>query len=237
MLDLGFLADIEKLFAQTPPTRHTMLFSATMPGPIVALARRFMNKPIHIRATDPDEGLTQANIKHVVYRAHSLDKDEVIARILQAEGRGKTVDLHPHQARRREARRRAQRPRLQRRRRARRPQPGAARARHGRVQGRQEGHPDRHGCRRPRHRRRRRHPRDQPHHPRRPRHLPAPRRPHRPRGQDRHRRHLRRLGRPAQVGAHQPGARVRPARAGRDLLVVAAPLHRPRHPRRMPRAA
>jgi len=91
MLDLGFLADIEKLFSQTPPTRHTMLFSATMPGPIVALARRFMNKPIHIRATDPDEGRTQANIKHVVYRAHSLDKDEVIARILQAEGRGKTV--------------------------------------------------------------------------------------------------------------------------------------------------
>jgi superfamily II DNA/RNA helicase len=62
-----------------------------MPGPIVALARRFMNKPIHIRATDPNEGLTQANIKHVVYRAHSLDKDEVISRILQAEGRGKTV--------------------------------------------------------------------------------------------------------------------------------------------------
>jgi len=91
MLDLGFLSDIEKLFAQTSPTRHTMLFSATMPGPIVALARRFMNRPIHIRATDPDEGLTQANIKHVVYRAHSLDKDEVISRILQAEGRGKTV--------------------------------------------------------------------------------------------------------------------------------------------------
>jgi len=62
-----------------------------MPGPIVALARRFMSKPIHIRANDPDEGLTQANIKHLVYRAHSLDKDEVISRILQAEGRGKTV--------------------------------------------------------------------------------------------------------------------------------------------------
>src|SRR5688572_3346582 len=91
MLDLGFLPDVEKLFAQTPPDRHTMLFSATMPGPVVALARRFMNRPIHIRATDPDEGLTQANIKHVIYRAHSLDKDEVIARILQAEGRGKTI--------------------------------------------------------------------------------------------------------------------------------------------------
>jgi len=91
MLDLGFLPDIEKIFAKVAPVRHTMLYSATMPGPIVALARRFMSNPIHIRATDPDEGLTQANIKHLVYRAHSLDKDEVIARILQAEGRGKTV--------------------------------------------------------------------------------------------------------------------------------------------------
>ncbi|MCU1636314.1 MAG: helicase [Cryobacterium sp.] len=91
MLDLGFLADIEKLFSKTPPNRHTMLFSATMPGPIVALARRFMSRPIHIRATDPDEGLTQANIEHLVYRAHNMDKDEVIGRILMAEGRGKTV--------------------------------------------------------------------------------------------------------------------------------------------------
>jgi superfamily II DNA/RNA helicase len=91
MLDLGFLPDVEKLFAQTPEKRHTMLFSATMPGAIVALARRFMSKPIHIRASDPDEGLTQANIKHVIYRAHNLDKDEVVGRILMAEGRGKTV--------------------------------------------------------------------------------------------------------------------------------------------------
>ncbi|MDM7891092.1 DEAD/DEAH box helicase [Curtobacterium caseinilyticum] len=91
MLDLGFLSDIERIFQAVPAVRHTMLFSATMPAPIVALARRFMTRPVHIRATDPDEGLTQANIKHVIYRAHSLDKDEVIARILQAEGRGKTV--------------------------------------------------------------------------------------------------------------------------------------------------
>jgi len=91
MLDLGFLSDIEKIFQKVAPVRHTQLFSATMPGPIVALARRFMSNPIHIRANDPDEGLMQANIRHLVYRAHSLDKDEVIARILQAEGRGKTV--------------------------------------------------------------------------------------------------------------------------------------------------
>ncbi|WP_396655103.1 DEAD/DEAH box helicase [Microbacterium sp.] len=91
MLDLGFLPDIEKIFAKVPAVRHTQLFSATMPGPIVALARRFMSNPIHIRATDPDEGLTQANIRHLVYRAHALDKDEIIARILQAEGGTKAV--------------------------------------------------------------------------------------------------------------------------------------------------
>lgn len=91
MLDLGFLADIEKLFNALPANRHTMLFSATMPDSIIALARRFMNRPVHIRATDPGEGETQANIEHIIYRAHSLDKDEMIGRILQAENRGKTV--------------------------------------------------------------------------------------------------------------------------------------------------
>ena len=91
MLDLGFLPDVEKLFAYTPESRQTMLFSATMPGAIVSLARRYQNKPVHIRVNDPDEGLTKADIKQFVYRAHSLDKDEVVGRILQAEGRGKTV--------------------------------------------------------------------------------------------------------------------------------------------------
>lgn len=91
MLDLGFLPDVEKLFAQTPSNRHTMLFSATMPGPVVALARRFMKKPIHIRASEPDESIAQSNIQHFIYRVHQMDKDETIGRILQSENRGKTV--------------------------------------------------------------------------------------------------------------------------------------------------
>jgi len=91
MLDLGFLPDIEKMFALLPPERQTLLFSATMPAQILSLARRYQRKPIHIRASDPDEGKTKADIKQVVYRAHALDKDEVLGRILQAEGRGKTV--------------------------------------------------------------------------------------------------------------------------------------------------
>ncbi|MCL3859865.1 DEAD/DEAH box helicase [Actinotalea sp. K2] len=92
MLDLGFLPDVEKLLARTPASRHTMLFSATMPGAVVAMARRYMTQPTHIRASDPDDGgATLKAIKQVVYRAHAMDKVEVLARILQSRGRGLTI--------------------------------------------------------------------------------------------------------------------------------------------------
>ncbi|WEO95502.1 DEAD/DEAH box helicase [Streptomyces sp. FXJ1.172] len=89
MLDLGFLPDVEKIIDMLPVKRQTMLFSATMPGAVIGLARRYMSRPTHIRATAPDdEGATVANIKQFVYRGHSMDKPEMVARILQAEGRG-----------------------------------------------------------------------------------------------------------------------------------------------------
>lgn len=92
MLDLGFLPDVEKLLARTPASRHTMLFSATMPGAVVAMARRYMTQPTHIRASDPDDqGATLKAIKQVVYRAHALDKVELLARLLQAKDRGLTI--------------------------------------------------------------------------------------------------------------------------------------------------
>ncbi|WP_044493207.1 DEAD/DEAH box helicase [Nesterenkonia massiliensis] len=92
MLDLGFLPDVETLLAAVPTVRQTMLFSATMPGPVINMARRYMTKPTHISAADPEDiGVVKKDIRQVVYRAHHLDKDEVIARILQAEGRGRTI--------------------------------------------------------------------------------------------------------------------------------------------------
>ena len=92
MLDLGFLPDVETLLSRVPENRHTMLFSATMPGPVVALARRFMVQPTHIRAQDPDDQNQTVNtVKQVIYRVHAMNKVEVVARILQAEGRGRTV--------------------------------------------------------------------------------------------------------------------------------------------------
>ena len=91
MLDLGFLPDIEKLLRMVPDQRQTMLFSATMPGPIITLARTFLTKPTHIRAEAADSGATHENTTQHVYRAHSLDKPEVVSRILQADGRGATM--------------------------------------------------------------------------------------------------------------------------------------------------
>ncbi|MFD7062582.1 DEAD/DEAH box helicase [Streptomyces sp. NPDC059906] len=89
MLDLGFLPDVEKIINMLPARRQTMLFSATMPGAVIGLARRYMSQPTHIRATSPDdEGATVANTKQFIYRAHNMDKPEMVARILQAEGRG-----------------------------------------------------------------------------------------------------------------------------------------------------
>jgi superfamily II DNA/RNA helicase len=91
MLDLGFLPDIEKLIALLPPNRQTMLFSATMPGPIVALARQFMSQPIQIRAEAGGATPATEHVDQFAYRAHNLDKSEMLARILQARGRGLTM--------------------------------------------------------------------------------------------------------------------------------------------------
>ena len=91
MLDLGFLPDIQRVLSMVPTQRQTMLFSATMPGPIVTLARQFMTQPTHIRAHGNDEGSIVPDTTQYVYRAHNLDKHELLARLLQAEDRSLTM--------------------------------------------------------------------------------------------------------------------------------------------------
>jgi superfamily II DNA/RNA helicase len=85
MLDLGFLPDVERILAETPELRQTMLFSATMPAEIVSLARRHMRHPVNIRAESPGDISTVPTTAQFVYQAHDLDKPEIVARILQAE--------------------------------------------------------------------------------------------------------------------------------------------------------
>ena len=92
MLDMGFLPDVERIVSMLPATRQTMLFSATMPGQIVALARRYMTQPTHIRAVDPaHDTATVDAIEQHVWRVHPLNKVEILARVMQAEGHGPSM--------------------------------------------------------------------------------------------------------------------------------------------------
>lgn len=92
MLDLGFLPSVEQILSYLPAKRQSMLFSATMPGPVISMARRYMNKPMRMSAADPqDQAKTKASIRQVVYRVHHMDKDEMLGRILRANSRGRTV--------------------------------------------------------------------------------------------------------------------------------------------------
>ena len=91
MLDLGFLPDVEKLLSMTPETRQTMLFSATMPGAIVSLARTHMRHPMNIRAESSYDTQLVPATAQFIFQAHDLDKPEIIGRILQAEDAEKII--------------------------------------------------------------------------------------------------------------------------------------------------
>src|SRR6266705_3425526 len=91
MLDLGFLPDVERIVRLTPAQRQTMLFSATMPGDVVTLARRHMRQPTNIRAEGHDAPAPVPSTEQHVFRAHQMDKIEVLARVLQARNRGLTM--------------------------------------------------------------------------------------------------------------------------------------------------
>jgi superfamily II DNA/RNA helicase len=90
MLDLGFLPDVEQLIQATASGRQTLLFSATMPSAVVALARRYMQKPTFLRA-DVEEVRIAPATRQFFFSCHRMDKPAVLARILQAPDRGLCV--------------------------------------------------------------------------------------------------------------------------------------------------
>lgn len=91
MLDLGFLPDVERLISRTPKSRQTLLFSATMPAAVVALARMHLNQPVNVRAETHDSQLTVPDTTQFVYQAHDLDKPEIVGRILQSPSCTRTM--------------------------------------------------------------------------------------------------------------------------------------------------
>ena len=63
MLDMGFREDIESILKKMPAERQTVLFSATMPRPILDIARRFQKEPVHVKVTT--ENLTATSIEQI----------------------------------------------------------------------------------------------------------------------------------------------------------------------------
>ena len=224
MLDLGFLDDVERILAMLPEDRQTMLFSATMPDPIVTLARRFLRHPVTIHAGHTAETGPSPQTKQLAYRTHSMNKVEVVARILQARGRGLTMIFTRTK---RAADRVAEDLDFR---------GFAVAAVHGDLgQGARERalRAFRAGkidilvatdvaARGPR--RLRRHARHQLRLPGRPGHLHAPHRPHRPGRRHRCRGDVRRLGRHAALADHRQDARAGHAGAAGDLPHVAVAL-------------
>jgi ATP-dependent RNA helicase RhlE len=80
MLDMGFLPDIRRLFQHLPARRQTLLFSATMPPPIVALAREILRDPVTIAVERPAAPAT--GITHTAYPVASELKSRLLLQLL-----------------------------------------------------------------------------------------------------------------------------------------------------------
>ena len=87
MLDMGFAEDLEAVFAQTPSEgRQTVLFSATLPNRIDAIARRHLNDPARIRIAEEMSSDTEIErVRHSAYLVQRAHKAAALGRILDAE--------------------------------------------------------------------------------------------------------------------------------------------------------
>ncbi|WP_345985129.1 DEAD/DEAH box helicase [Sulfurimonas sp. HSL-1656] len=89
MLDMGFLDDINTIFDFLPTDRQTLLFSATMPKPIKALAERILVNPAFVSITQ--EETTNKDIAQQYYVIEENERDDAIIRLLDAEELEKTI--------------------------------------------------------------------------------------------------------------------------------------------------
>ena len=87
MLDMGFVDDIEEIMRSLPAERQTLLFSATMPRPILSLTKKYMKAPKNV--TISKEELTVPLIEQ--YYFETKDKIEGLCRLLDAEIDGKLI--------------------------------------------------------------------------------------------------------------------------------------------------
>ncbi|SEF68230.1 ATP-dependent RNA helicase DeaD [Caloramator fervidus] len=80
MLNMGFIEDIEYILQKTPKDKQTLLFSATMPGPILDLAKKYLKNPEYIKVVHKE--LTVPTIEQYYFEVKEKDKIEVLSRLL-----------------------------------------------------------------------------------------------------------------------------------------------------------
>lgn len=89
MLNMGFRADIEEILRNTPPTRQTIMFSATMSKDIMAITRNFMKKPETIQVGSPNT--TIASVKQCYFVCPKDKKKRALHALLSELSRGRTI--------------------------------------------------------------------------------------------------------------------------------------------------
>lgn len=89
MLAMGFIEDIETILGKLPPERQTALFSATMPGPIARLSKRYLRNPQRIKTSS--EAKNVPIIRQTFYQVAPSQKMDALFRVLDMETPGPTI--------------------------------------------------------------------------------------------------------------------------------------------------
>jgi ATP-dependent RNA helicase RhlE len=80
MLDMGFLPDVRRILATLPQNRQSLLFSATMPNDITALAGKYLREPVRVEVTPP--AATADRIEQSVYMVPKAGKRDLLVKLL-----------------------------------------------------------------------------------------------------------------------------------------------------------
>jgi ATP-dependent RNA helicase DeaD len=98
MLDIGFLPSIERILAQTPASRQTALFSATMPSPIRRIVTRHMRSPLWVRIGEEIE--TAPNVRQLYNEVLEQDRVRALLQLIKTQVKdGKLLLFRRTQAR------------------------------------------------------------------------------------------------------------------------------------------
>ncbi len=89
MLNMGFREDIENILQQMPESRQTVLFSATMPRPIMDIARNYQNKPVHVKVVQ--EKLTNNSIEQIYFETSNSARPILISRLFEMNNLSRSI--------------------------------------------------------------------------------------------------------------------------------------------------